>query len=171
MFRLIFISILFFSVSLQIEAQTGAPTVTFPRTTISRYVVPVERISESNEMIRVERIGYLTERIGMTAEEAQLFWPIYNEMDNRRNALFEERAAIMQKFMTDGNNLTERQIDEQLRQLVSIQQQEMALPAEYDAKFRGVLSARKVMNLYVAEMGFRNYLLQRMQVIRREPGR
>jgi hypothetical protein len=44
--------------------------------------------------------------------------------------------------------------------MVAIQQQEAALPAEYDARFRKVLSSRKVMNLYVAEMGFRTYLLQ-----------
>jgi hypothetical protein len=114
------------------------------------------------EQVQVERIAYYSEKIGLTTEEAQLFWPIYNEMDNKKNALFEERAAIMQRF-TNANNMSDRQIDEQLNRLVAIQQQEMALPAEYDAKFRKVLSSRKVMNLYVAEMGFRTYLLQRMR--------
>jgi len=42
----------------------------------------------------------------------------------------------------------------------------MALPAEYHAKFRKVLPARKVMKLHVAEMGFRNYLLQKMRARR-----
>jgi Spy/CpxP family protein refolding chaperone len=115
------------------------------------------------EQVQVERIAYFTEKIGLTAAEAQLFWPIYNEMDNKRTALFEERASIMHKFMNDANNLNEKQINEQLNRLVAIQQQEQALPAEYDAKFRKVLSAKKVMNLYVAEMGFRTYLLQKMR--------
>jgi Spy/CpxP family protein refolding chaperone len=120
------------------------------------------------EQVQVERIAYFTEKIGLTSAEAQLFWPIYNEMDKKRTALFEERASIMQKFMKDADKLNDKQINEQLNRLVTIQQQETALPAEYDAQFRKVLPSRKVMNLYVAEMEFRNYLLQKMRERRPE---
>jgi hypothetical protein len=115
------------------------------------------------EQVQVERIAYFTEQIGLTAEEAQLFWPIYNEMDNKRTALFEERAEIIHKFMNESAKLYDKQLDEYLNRLTAIQQKEAALPAEYDARFRKVLPARKVMNLYVAEMGFRTYLLQKMR--------
>ena len=157
MSRLI-ISILLFFVSLQIEAQV--PGMPERRVVVRREVV--------GEQMQVERIAYFTEKIGLTPEEAQLFWPIYNEMDNKRTAMFEERASIIRKFMDESAKMSDKQIDEQLNRLVAIQQQEMALPAEYDAKFRKALPARKVMNLYVAEMGFRNYLLQKMRDVRIE---
>ncbi len=115
------------------------------------------------EQIQVERIAYFTEKIGLTTEEAQLFWPIYNEMDNKRTALFEEKASITRQFMTEPDKISDKQLEELLNRLVAIQQQEAQLPVEYDAKFRKVLPARKVMNLYVAEVGFRNYLLQKMR--------
>jgi len=150
----IFFSFIFcFFIFFQMEAQENARP---ERRTFTQVRI-------AGEQVQVERIAYFTEKIGLTAAEAQLFWPIYNEMDNKRTALFEERAAIMQKFTKDADKLNDKQIDEQLNRMVDIQQQEMALPAEYDAKFRKVLSARKVMNLYVAEMGFRTYLLQRMR--------
>jgi len=129
----------------------------------------INRSVAPGEQVQVERIAYFTEKIGLTPEEAQQFWPIYNEMDNKRTALFDERAAIIQRFVNQSDNLTERQITEQLNRLVAIQQQESALPTEYDARFRKVLSSRKVMNLYVAEMGFRNYLLQTIRY-RRDDG-
>ena len=154
MYRLFLISLLFFSISLQVESQ-NAP----------RGRVAVMR----GEQIQTERIAYFTEKIGLTPEEAQLFWPIYNEMDNKRTALFEEKAAIIQAFMNNTNNPTEKQLNEQLNRLAVINQQEGALHGEYDARFRKVLPAQKVMNLYVAEMGFRNYLLQQMRG-RREGG-
>ena len=161
MFRLILSSVLCFFILLQGEAQDRP--------------MPERRMMVRNnimygEQIQVERIAYFTEQIGLTTEEAQLFWPIYNEMDNKRTALFEERASIIHKFMNESNSLSEKQIDEQLSRLVVIQQQEMALPAEYHAKFRKVLPARKVMKLHVAEVGFRNYLLQKMRA-RREGDR
>ena len=158
MSRLFFSAILFFFISLQIEAQISD--------------MPNRRMDvrhrATNEQIQVERIAYFTEAIGLTPEEAQLFWPVYNEMDNKRTALFDERASIIHKFMNESDKLSDKQIEEHLNRLVAIQQKEMALPAEYDAKFRKVLSARKVMNLYVAEMGFRNYLLQKMRNVRHE---
>jgi hypothetical protein len=69
----------------------------------------------------------------------------------------------MRRFMKESNQLDEKQLDELLRRMVAGQQREAQLPAEYNAKFRKILSARKVMNLYAAEMGFRHYLLQRMR--------
>jgi len=153
MCRFFFNSILFFFISLPAGAQEpGSPG--------RREVV---LFKAAGEQIQVERIAYFTEKIGLTAEEAQVFWPVYNEMDNKRTALFEERAAIIRKFMDDSSKMNDKQIEEHLNRLVAIQQQEMELPGEYDARFRKVLTARKVMNLYVAEMGFRNYLLQTMR--------
>ena len=156
MSRLIFSLLFFFFIILQVEAQG-------PGTPAPERRIAVIRGGPAGERVQVERIAYLTEKIGLTPEEAQQFWPIYNEMDNKRTALFEERAMIMQRFTNNSDNLNERQITEQLNRLVAIQQQETALPAEYDVKFRKVLSSRKVMNLYVAEMGFRNYLLQNIR--------
>jgi len=166
MSRLFFSLILFFFISLHVEAQGQGPG------TPDRRFVYV-RSGSPGEQVQVERIAYFTEKIGLTPEEAQQFWPIYNEMDNRRTALFEERAAIIQRFINNSDNLSERQITEHLNRLIIIQQQESALPAEYDARFRKVLSSRKVMNLYVAEMGFRNFLLQsiRSERIERPPER
>ena len=145
--------------SLQVSAQrSNTPASGSERRTENR-----SRGAVRSNPVQIERIAYFTEKIGLTSAEAQLFWPVYNEMDNKRNELFEERAAIVQEFVNNAGSLNDRQIDEQLKRLVAIQQQEAALPAEYDAQFRKILPTHKVMNLYVAEMGFRNYLLQRIQ--------
>ena len=156
MYRLLFNSILLLFISLHVWAQG-------PGTSERRFYII--RGSEAGEQVQAERIAYYTKQIGLTTDEAQVFWPIYNEMDNKRNVLFEERAEIIHKFVNESEKLNDKQIDEYLNRLAAIQQKEAALPTEYDAKFRKVLPARKVMNMYVAEMGFRNYLLQRMRTV------
>ncbi len=153
MFRLFANAILCFFLFLHVDAQEPD----FP----SRRGGP--RMKVPSEKIQMERIAYFTEKIGLTPEEAQVFWPIYNEMDAKRTALFEEKASITRRFMKESDDIDEKQLDELLNRLVAGQQQEAQLPAEYNAKFRKVLSAKKVMNLYVAEMGFRTYLLQKMR--------
>lgn len=151
MFRLFTGTILCFFLFLHVDAQESRP----------RY--GEGRMRGPSEKIQVERIAYFTEKMDLTPEEAQLFWPIYNEMDGKRTALFEEKASIMRRFTKETDNIDEKQLDELLNRLVAVQQQESQLPVEYDANFRKVLPARKVMNLYVAETGFRNYLLQKMR--------
>ena len=154
MLRLFTSTMLCFFLFLHVDAQD--PNVSSRHGERPRMRIPSEKI-------QVERIAYFTEKIGLTAEEAQVFWPIYNEMDAKRTALFEEKASITRRFMKESDNINEKQLDELLNRLIDVQQKEAQIPAEYHVKFRKVLSARKVMNLYAAETGFRNYLLQKMR--------
>ena len=124
---------------------------------------------EMNDKIQVERIAFFSGKIGLTPEEAQLFWPVYNEMDNKKNRLFEEKATITRRFVKDAKSIGEKELAELLNRLVVIQQEESKIPADYDAKFRKILSDKKVMELYIAEMEFRSYLLQKMRTGRRDP--
>ena len=161
MYKLFFSFLLIFFMSLQLSAQDRERIVRNQPQPLETRRVFIHRAA--GEQIQVERIAYFTERIGLTSEEAQAFWPVYNELDKKRSALFEEKAALLQTFINGTSNLNDRQLNEQLNRLANINQQEGALHGEYDAKFRKVLPAQKVMNLYVAEMGFRNYLLQTIQ--------
>ena len=121
------------------------------------------RMSVPSENIQVERIAYFTEKMNLTPEEAQLFWPIYNEMDHKKTALFEEKAAIIRRFAKESDKITEKQLDELLERLAAINRQEAQIPGEYQVRFRKVLPASKVMNLYVAETDFRRHLLLKMR--------
>ncbi len=157
MSRIFISAILCFWTFLQVDAQ---------RPDLPRRGGPPNK--EMAEKIQVERIAFFSEKIGLTTEEAQLFWPVYNEMDNKRTELFDEKASIVKRFINDGDNVSEKELTELLNRLVTVQQEEAKLPADYDPRFRKILSDKKVMKLYVAEMEFRNYLLQKVRVIRRE---
>ncbi len=115
------------------------------------------------EMVQVERIAFFSEKIGLTPEEAQQFWPIYNEMDQKRTELFEKREDIINRSMNEPEKIKNNEWDEMLQTLTNIQQQEAELPIAYTKKFRTVLSAEKVMKVYVAEIQFRTYLLQKIR--------
>lgn len=128
------------------------------------------RAKEMAEKIQVERIAFFSEKIGLTTDEAQLFWPIYNEMDKKKTELFDKKAQIIRQFMEDSDKLKGKTAEDMLNNLVSIQQQESELPNLYYKQFRNIMSAEKVMKMYVAEIEFRNYLLSKMRN-RREPNR
>ncbi|MDR3093639.1 MAG: hypothetical protein LBU62_03210 [Bacteroidales bacterium] len=116
-----------------------------------------------NEQIKAERVAFFTDKIGLTVDEAQSFWALYNEMDKKKMDLFEEKAGIMHRFTKDGEAPQEKEAGKLLDRLVVINKQEAELYSEYDARFRKILSNEKVIKMYVAEFQFRNVLLQKMR--------
>lgn len=116
-----------------------------------------------NEDLKTERVAFFTEKIGLTVEEAQAFWPLYNEMDRKKTALFDERVDIMHRIM-EKPEMNEKENGKQLDRLVVLLQQEAELYADYDARFRKILPNSKVIKIYIAEFQFRTHLLQKMRV-------
>src|SRR6478736_1086340 len=48
--------------------------------------VPQQDIT-AKEKIQAARIGLITQRLGLTSEQAEKFWPIYNEFTQKRTGL------------------------------------------------------------------------------------
>src|SRR6187455_2970115 len=58
------------------------------------------------EEIKAQKVAYLTQKMSLTTEEAQKFWPIYNEYDKGLEAIRKERREA-HKAMKDKTDLTE----------------------------------------------------------------
>lgn len=117
----------------------------------------------NTEQVRMEKIAFFTERIGLTPEEAQQFWPLYNEMEAKRGKLFESRSAILKKMVDGGEMLSEKEIDSLLLELQDVIQQEKMLPVEYGSRFKEVLGSKKMMRYCLAEMDFVRYLMKKLR--------
>ncbi|HPQ59614.1 MAG TPA: hypothetical protein PK499_13120, partial [Flavobacteriales bacterium] len=52
--------------------------------------IPAERLQE----IKAQKSAYLTQKMGLTPEEAQQFWPLYNEYDGKLEALRREMREV-----------------------------------------------------------------------------
>ena len=113
---------------------------------------------ENKEKLEAMRVGYLTSRMKLTSEEAQKFWPIYNEM----------RAELekLDKPNTTGKapeNMTEAELRELINRQLSIEEAKLAIRRKYADKFLQVIPAIKVVRLQQAERDFKKVLLERIQ--------
>lgn len=104
--------------------------------------------------IDAARAAYITERLGLTAEEAEKFWPIYREFANKRQGLQQELRSARQEGKSD-NELVELGL--------SIKQKELDLEKEYSGQMMRVISAQKLMNLRPAEREFTRIIIQQIQ--------
>ncbi len=107
------------------------------------------------------RAEVFTRVLNLTPEEAQGFWPVYNEFsDKREQAQQELRPAKQLDQMSDA------EVEEQIKRHFEMKQRELDLERDAYQKLRKVLPLRKVAKLPMAEREFRESLVKKLQQVR-----
>ncbi len=124
---------------------------------------PHKRKQEHREKIRAHKIGFLTEKLDLSPEEAQQFWPLYNELEA-------ERQSLQKEFIDKGfgkerkvETMSDEELDEMVLQRLEQEKAMVDLKIEYYDKFKDILPVRKVFLLYRSELEFRKMLIERLR--------
>ena len=119
-----------------------------------------QKRKEMSEKFRARKIAFITEQLSLTPGEAEKFWPVYNEMEQKREAITQN---LMERFRDPGRELaepTEEEAEKIMQQRFDEEQQLLDLKKEYHKKFTGILPSTKVLRLYEAENMFRRHLME-----------
>ena len=111
--------------------------------------------------IESAKIALITERLNLTPEQAQQFWPIYNEFYDRqkeiRSVFNEARKNIDPQKATDAEN-------KRLLELgMQVKENQLKLEKEYTDRMLSVITSRQMVELRRAESDFRNMLVERLR--------
>lgn len=106
------------------------------------------------------KIAFLTSRLTLTQEQAQRFWPLYNEFITKRRDL--NRSARLLRRDATNPSLTDAQLRDYFNQDFGLRQQQLSLEKEYFEKMQKVVSLRQLAQLYQAERDFTKEVLQRV---------
>jgi len=112
------------------------------------------------ERIHAIKIGYLTDRLHLSPEQATSFWPIYNQYE-------QERGNARRTFRQNNRNQNRPETEEQAAQYIDdnldFQQQILSINKKYKDEFLHILSAQQLAALYDAERDFKRLLLQQLK--------
>ena len=109
------------------------------------------------EKIEALRVAFITQQLNITADEAQKFWPVYNEYQDKVKAARKEFKAVGTIFTTD------KEAQDFLDAELLFKQRELSLYKEYYDKFKKILPLKKVALLRQAEEDFKKELLKQLQ--------
>jgi hypothetical protein len=127
------------------------------------------------EKLNNYKIGFFTKRLNLTSEEAEKFWPVYNEYQGQKNLLQLEKLKLNRTFNQNESTLNDRQLEEIGDKYVDCVVQESALAVTFHKKLKTVLSPAKVIMYYQAENQYKVQLLNELQNQRQQqklrPGR
>jgi len=117
----------------------------------------------SDERIKAIKVAYITERLSLTPKEAEVFWPVYNDFENRKSEINHNKRKIGEEFNKNQETLSDAEIINMLDEGNRLNKAESELEIQFDKKFREILTPSKVMKLYIAEVQFRNYLINKFR--------
>ncbi len=112
------------------------------------------------EKFKSKKIAYITESLQLTPKEAEVFWPVYNQFDDKRQQINLDRLKLSQHYINTKESLSDEEASILADKYVDLQLQEAALEVEYNKKFKAVLPAKKVLKLYQSEVQFKRELLK-----------
>ena len=123
------------------------------------------------EKMKAARVAFLTTELELTSEEAQQFWPVYNQAQAEKDAAYREtRTAYRALTEAIKAGKPDKEVAALLQAYLKASKVPAALDAEYSSEFLKVLPATKVAKLFISEEKFRKMQFQNMQGPGRGPG-
>jgi len=121
---------------------------------------------DARQKIESARIALITERLGLTPEQAEKFWPIYNEYNNYRRDLVQEMQEARKNV--DMQNLTEEQGQKLMNLGMNIKERQLQLERTYSKRLTEVITTKQLLSLRKAEEDFRKMIIRRLEDRKRE---
>ncbi len=113
------------------------------------------------DKVKAWKIAFITERLDLTSDEAQKFWPIFNAFETETKAL-REKYKLEPDANKDGQ-VSEEEAEKALAKQVELRQAQVDLMKKYNIEFKKAIPTRKIVMLYQANEDFKKVLLQRLK--------
>ena len=112
------------------------------------------------EQLEALKIAHITEKLALTPDEAQTFWPLFNEMEGKMKAIRKSRRKNRKDTKTNHDMLSDKELMAAVEKELDFEQQELDLKKEYNQKFSKIIPIKKVVLLHEAQEGFKRRLLK-----------
>ena len=132
---------------------------------ISNVQAQPKKESNWQEKMMSEKIGFITTELELTPEEAQVFWPVYNQIAKKSKELHKNAMAAylaMSKALEEGT-ASEKEINKLLDNYLAAKLAHQEFGKDNAEKYRKVLPGHKVAKLYIAEDNFKRNHLRNMK--------
>lgn len=115
------------------------------------------------EQIKAEKVGFITQKLDLSVEEAQVFWPVYNQFQKEcattGKALRHAMKALKPKC--DEQAPTEKEMAELINAYLNAKKDADSVLEKYNKEFLKVIPASKVAKLYIAEEDFKRVVFDK----------
>ena len=115
-----------------------------------------------NDKDKVEalRVAFIGKKLELTTNEAEKFWPVYNEQNDKVKAA---RKNLRQAYKKGIETLSEKELEELLQLDIKTKQAEAELYKTYTEKIKTIIGTKKTLKLHLAEQEFKKEIIKTIQ--------
>ncbi|MCX2744455.1 hypothetical protein OO013_11295 [Mangrovivirga sp. M17] len=103
------------------------------------------------DMFELEKKTAIAEFMGLSEGRAVHFWEIYNDYESKRKKISKERVDLIKDYAANYSSLTDEKIDKMVNEMISIQEDELALRVKYYKKIKKELGGTVAGKFFQAE--------------------
>lgn len=122
-----------------------------------------ENRRKDHERFEAEKVAYITQQLSLTVEEAQAFWPVYNQAVKEQREVFakiREAKRALREAINEGKS--DAEIKPLLNAYLKVRADKRDPMAEHRADFVKAVGEAKTAKFYLSEDSFRNKALREM---------
>jgi len=115
------------------------------------------------ERLNAHKIAFFTQKLQLTTDEAEKFWPVYNAYQKEKTNNQKSKINLESKFRLEHDSLSEKEMEDMSDEYINYIKKDADLSEDYHQKFKKVLPINKVMSLYQAENLYKAMLLRQLR--------
>ena len=118
------------------------------------------------ERVQAMKVAFMTNKLSLSPEQAEKFWPIYNEYQEKQTQL--KRAFRKNKNI---NLISDDEVEQFINERFKLEEELLNLKKDCYQKLKSAISIRQIANIGKAENEFKATLLKEMQKFRKQRGK
>ena len=125
------------------------------------FLLALPQLTQAQDRIRALKVAFITDKLKLTPEESEKFWPVYNQYEA-------EHKRIRQKYRPDQdiNTLSDQEVERAVLDRFEMEEELIKLKRDYFQRMKGFMAVRKIALLQRSEQEFNKELLRRVQEAR-----
>jgi len=127
-----------------------------------------QRAFPGREKVEQAKVAFLTRKLDLSPEEAQGFWPIYNELEKKLQPLRRKRLRLLLPDKTKKESPSDERIRARVMAELNLREKQAQLRKTYFSRFEEALGTQKAAQYYRAEIEFNLHLMGRLEKFRRK---
>jgi len=126
---------------------------------------------DSRKKVKVLKVSYITEKLNLSKQEAEKFWPIYNKFDKERYNLYHGKRSTIKKEISEKggiDKLSEKEAKVFAKKMLALGKTYYDANVKYQAELSKVISYKKILKLHIVERDFTNQMFKRFRKVKKQ---
>jgi hypothetical protein len=115
------------------------------------------------EKVETFKIAFITKALNLTPEEAQKFWPVFNEYENKKADSRKKLLMPARIALSNTGTLTEKEIEMHLNNIILHKTNELEYQKDLLKKLKPIININKIAALVTAEANYKLELLKKLK--------